>query len=803
MKAFFAGYVILERFNRIVRQIPLDDRANQARLDYWAERLMRALGRYNATLEVVDERNLKGRTRREMESIVLKLLLSHMNDEDLKRVGMRETVVDIGVNPDKAEEIAIELYGKIAESFEKMGIIPDMVCVAAWFGFNWALGEAYKAAYESYRLLIGDVTESSGWKRFHASHPEYRRYFLDTQFESTAGDQSVSIDMKQTFHLINYAAYSNRTLDEIVVDFRKGKGREEKAAGNLLDLQRERERGRRDDHDDEEEALADEEQPQIFEQLLGMGFNGEQKEKEKKETFTLAEVFELAALVDCLGWLKENRDIGIEIVWERVHYIWQRVYSTVRNPLMDVFLREIVNIKQKPFKTVLQYMERYDAPFQVVDGDAWKAGVLPGKVRLSPVSHDFGFYLMSVPDRANIKYMAMGQGAGKTTLIGSFVCLSVLREKAAVFMPLSDNFNWPTLAFMPQTEIKIHNSDRNPVYKFNRDLGITPRGIPTLILNIVRSLDDLRGIRMTKYDRVILVRNHESFFLDFDRILEELKVIASEPEFDMRTPSGLVAVRYMGRSGISERTHKMFDVELQNATNFLRVFTEEWRSDHMDIPVRISVDEAAEAAATATESRDQAILRSRMEKHIRSARRFNVPTDFASQLVKDLSQKVRAQIMDTFWKNLSEGVKKSTSEHDVLLASLGIDQETQKAVKQLQRDPNFANSRLVFWHNAMTKEVRLVQPVPPPFMCQAKNLDIQSIYRIYLKRREIQEEKFFPSSPQILMGYGDTSEDSEEEDDEEAEGEERQDGDQGETWTTSRYSEERRGDKRFAVVGLP
>ena len=118
-----------------------------------------------------------------------------------------------------------------------------------------------------------------------------------------------------------------------------------------------------------------------------------------------------------------------------------------------------------------------------------------------------------------------------------------------VFIPLSDNFNWPTLAFMPQMEIEGHKRD-NGAYYFNRDIGIKPEGVPTLILNVVKDLDELLGVPLTKYDRIVKVDAYSSFKLDMNLVLRELKDIASE--FGYSQPVGIIAARY----SVQERTKR-------------------------------------------------------------------------------------------------------------------------------------------------------------------------------------------------------------------------------------------------------
>ena len=182
-----------------------------------------------------------------------------------------------------------------------------------------------------------------------------------------------------------------------------------------------------------------------------------------------------------------------------------------------------------------------------------------------------------------------------------------------MFIPLSDNFNWPTLAFMPQMEIEGHKRD-NGTYYFNRDIGIKPEGVPTLILNVVKDLDELIGIPLTKYDRIVKVDAYSSFKLDMNLVLHELKDIASE--FGYSQPTGIIAARYLSRKG--QRNEQTYNDELVVANTLLANFLK-WRVNNVSQAMRVQLDEAAEGAAAATPSSSQYLLKGTLEETIRTA----------------------------------------------------------------------------------------------------------------------------------------------------------------------------------------
>ena len=387
-----------------------------------------------------------------------------------------------------------------AETFD---VEPDPLMVAAWFGFNLSLSQGYKSAYEALRLMIQDVNAVYGWDFFKISRTDYARHLEDLKYENIRGDQD-HIDRRQG----DAAAHRLRRVEQ------PGSRR---CASNCREGQ--------------------------------------------KRPFTISDIFDLSGHVDCLGWLKEFHKVAFEMDWERVHEIFHTLLSEVRDPLMRKFQAQIdatmTQVDEK-FKPQLKHLEAeskenptgehsFNYVFQINDDYSWLGGALPLNLEFSPYEH---FEITPARDSSNISFLGGNPGSGKTTLLSSLACASIQKEKQVVFIPLSDNFNWPTLAFMPQMEIEGHKRD-NGTYYFNRDIGIKPEGVPTLILNVVKDLDELLGVPLTKYDRIVKVDAYSSFKLDMNLVLHELKDIASE--FGYSQPTGIIAARYLYRKGTKRK----------------------------------------------------------------------------------------------------------------------------------------------------------------------------------------------------------------------------------------------------------
>lgn len=708
MRGLFVGYAGLEYLNRVIQQSFLFDRSKTAELNMRAETLYSSLGRYNLVVETINKDNMerlakiaRGRQFDLLEEITLDLYASSINDEirrsrkelmsptEAAKIYLSGKIFKEGDNS-KAYKLASKFY---SETLKMLGrtfqVEPDARMVAAWWGFHLSLARGYKSAYEALRMLIQDVNQVYGWDFFRISRTDYARHLEDLKYENIRGDQTTSIDAKAILQMIVYGAWNNLGIDDsLPIPVPK-----------------------------------------------------------RHRALTMSDIFDLAGLVDCLGWLKEFHKVKLERRWEEVHEIFKVLRTEIEGPLMRKFQAQIdaaMTQVEERFKPNLKQLTDYSCVFQINTDYAWTGGALQLNMEFTPFED---YEIAPAHNSSNVTFISGTPGSGKTTLLSALACLSILKAKQVVFIPLSDNFNWPTLAFLPQMEIEGHKRD-NPAFYVNKDLGIQPQGVPTIILDIVKDLDELIGVPLTKYDRIVKVDAYSTFKLDMNMVLAELKTVANE--FGYSDARGIVAARYLFRKGKTE-TNDSFNYEITIADTLLTSFLK-WRERNVSQPMRVQVDEAAEASTAATPSRAQFLLKQTLEDLIRSARRGNLSVDLATQLASEISGTVRNETVNNFFKNLKETQDKRKSPLDVMLEQLQLDDDMKSAVKMLQRDPNFVNSRTMFWHSSKLQKLNMIYTMPATFMPQVRGVNSEEIYRVYLRRnKELSEDQFLMKEPELWV----------------------------------------------------
>lgn len=358
----------------------------------------------------------------------------------------------------------------------------------------------------------------------------------------------------------------------------------------------------------------------------------------------------------------------------------------------------------------------------------------------------------------------LSHNSGKSTLLGALSALLITKGKGFDFIALSDNSNWPMYAFMPQMPVP-----GNGAYRFNNRLGIRPRAVPILILNIVKDLSELSGESLTRYDRIVKVKGSRSFHIEMSTILDELARIAEE--FGMSGSTGLVAARNLMRRGTDEKSGKRYDTEVQNAVSLLDSFNS-WRRNHTKQPCGLTIDEVKESGLGMVRSREQSQLADLIESAVISARRYNFSMKFAGHVTRDMSDKARELTINTFWKDLPIERAEARSPLDILLDSLPLEESEQaEAVRRLYNSKSFGKTRLMFWHSKLKKEINVVQPMPAPFQPHIVGKDPIEIYNFYLKSNpKIDREQFFRRSADLKFDFL-------------ADGSDEQEGEEeGETW---------------------
>ena len=691
MRGLFVGYAGLEYLNRVIQQTYLDSKGLVDKYHESSEVLFDSLGRYNSAIQALDPKNIKRirsmlRPGRELRRIVLDMLRILAAEKIHKLTPLsrnwKKSLEANSREEDKIDDQTEEEYGKIQNIlYDKYMMDPDPIVVAAWFGFNMSLAMAYKAAYESYKMLMDDVCRAFGYDYFRITKSEFGKHLEDLNKENIRGDQNTSIDDKAMLQLVVYAAWNHKELED------------------PLEIPTE---------------------------------TGE------KITVTLKDVFELAGLVDCFGWLKGSHMFRFEELWRRHHYYFGEIKRAVIGPLSAKFNTYIETIQQvKPFQATLKPMGEYNCAFQIATDYSWMSGMLPSKLRMEPYS----FELKPSNKSSNVNFISGLHGGGKTTLLSAMAALSVLKYKQVVLNVLAENTNAMTLAFLPQFEIPDRKK-ANLTLPFLQELGVKPQGVPVLILDIVNDVNSLKGHPLTIYDRVIKVSDYNNVAIDIDLVLSELEMISRKHGYS--STCGIVTVRNLGRKGTG------YDYELRNAISVLNSFLG-WRVNNKSQPFRLQIDEAAQAGTSQAYSVENISMKQRLEEAIQTTRRGNFAMDIATQLTGEISPTVRNETANNFWKNLRETGERRRSPLDVLLDSLSLEEGLINSIKMLNKDPQFRNSFLMFWHEMSTMELNLIQPIPPPFMVQVSDMSIAEVYKAYLKSHPDGEDFRLKGNPEIWL----------------------------------------------------
>lgn len=477
------------------------------------------------------------------------------------------------------------------------------------------------------------------------------------------------------------------------------------------------------------------------------------------EGTTLRRMIDLGSKALCFGYLMQNGRPEAGLQW-RLYENRFNATLCMREPLFRTFYEEVA-VYQKP-KIIFSRIEgEYNYAFQGIDQSKWGVGELSGTIEEKPLDFEF----LPKPKYAAISSVLGTPGAGKSTVLAALSTLLTTKGKGTDFILLSDNSNWAVYAFMPQMPVP-----GNSAFRFNSSIGIAPKAMPTLILNIVKDISEIqkRGEVLTKYDRIVRVKNTRSFRIEMDSVLDELGRIAEE--FGYSGSTGLIAVRNLMRRGTDEKTGKRYDIEIQNAVSMLDSFND-WRRNHTKQPCGLTIDEIREAGLNVARSREQSQLADLIESAVISARRYNFAMKFAGHVTTDLSERARELTINTFWRNLPIERSEARSPLDILLDSLPLaDPEQAEAVRRLYHSSAFEKTRLMFWHSKLTKQIEVVQPMPPPFQPHVVGKDPLEIYKFYLKTNpSINPDAFFRKSADLKYDFIASSADSGEEKNEEEE----------------------------------
>ena len=329
-----------------------------------------------------------------------------------------------------------------------------------------------------------------------------------------------------------------------------------------------------------------------------------------------------------------------------------------------------------------------------------------------------------------------------------------------VLFPLDDPLNWPELASLPSMDIP-----NKSVYDFlTKKLHVRPKGVPVLMLNIVDSLDKLKRVQMTKYDRILKVGSGADFEVDFDWLLEELRVIGED--YGKKKPVGIIAVRNL-RDTVLDEKKDIVEADVFNAARFLLSF-QRWRQNNAGVKMRITWDEVRNMNQISTKG--QAKIKYCHDQLLSAARREQTPLDYGTDKLRDTSFEIRETVQNVFFGRLAKEAQEAKSPIDILLGGLEIDEAQIEAVKRLTSSGYLApENHLMVWHDkAKPGVLELASPMPAPFQTQIVNMPNNEIKKVFVKSlrkngKESEADSFFKRVEQVplMKAYSGDSEDSE------------------------------------------
>jgi hypothetical protein len=396
-------------------------------------------------------------------------------------------------------------------------------------------------------------------------------------------------------------------------------------------------------------------------------------------------------------------------------YNW--INSRIRTTLWEMYAEE----ERTTVKVGIPQEGRY-APCFLMPSYTWESGSLSKEINLQAL---YRLPIFPRTDLGALQTIYGRLGSGKTFLLSSLVCYAVHSGREVVFSPLNDESNSFTYACLPLMPYSRRTRQLHDVLT-NR-LGVEPQGIPVLTLNFLRKgerITDLRKHPPTIFDRVVEIENPESFTLDFDLVIEELKSVSED--FGYSSVRGIIGVRNLKRG----------DVDVQVASNLLNLF-DNWRKGNLSIPVRMTIDEVYHLAPSHIYSGD--VLRSgrTVINFLKESRRSRVSIDMATQMPLEILPNIRDEATNVFFRNLAVSRDKSRSQIDFLLDSLQL---SEPAVKSVVRDLN--NRGLLgmgywFWYNQMNHDIEVISPSPPTFCLQDPERTAMQLFKTYKKEFSI------------------------------------------------------------------
>jgi hypothetical protein len=245
-------------------------------------------------------------------------------------------------------------------------------------------------------------------------------------------------------------------------------------------------------------------------------------------------------------------------------------------------------------------------------------------------------------------------------------------------------------------------------------LEVEPQGVPCLTITVLRKNEkvyDEEAHPPTVFDRVMKVDNSQSFRIDFDELMDELKETAEI--YGYSQPVGIITFRNLDRY----YRDKNINVDVQVATNVLSEF-DRWRRGHLERPSRVVIDEVSYLAASQVVLYAGDALRAgaTISDFIKESRRNRVSVDCATQMPVEIVPELRNASTNIFFRDLAISRDKMRSQIDYLLGSLQLSDDYLNEVLAEMNKRGALPKGFWFWFHQPKHAIQLIRPCPPTFM---------------------------------------------------------------------------------------
>ena len=144
----------------------------------------------------------------------------------------------------------------------------------------------------------------------------------------------------------------------------------------------------------------------------------------------------------------------------------------------------------------------------------WESGQISREITLEPI---YRLPIFPKADFGALQAVYGPLGSGKTFLLSSLICYSVLRKHELVFSPLNDKTNTLTLACLP---LFTHDKRTENLNQILQNLEVEPQGIPCLNITVLTKDEQIYDVRKnppTIFDRILEVKDPKGFKVDFKK----------------------------------------------------------------------------------------------------------------------------------------------------------------------------------------------------------------------------------------------------------------------------------------------